>query len=108
MKTIYILLFIFSASFTSHAQTLFTYGKNAVSVDEFLRAYNKNKTPVTDREKSLRDYVDLYVNFKLKVQAAQDLRLDTSDQIKTDIANFRTQVEDNYMSDEKGRDAIIA
>lgn len=90
-----------------HAQTLFTYGKNAVGVDEFLRAYYKNKTPVEDREKSLREYVDLYVNFKLKVQAARDLRLDTSDQIIIDMQNFRTQVEDNYMSDEKGRDALI-
>ena len=108
MKRIYLLLFAITAAFAVQAQTLFTYGKHAVSVDEFLRAYNKNKTPVTDREKSIRDYVDLYVNFKLKVQAAQDLRLDTTQQIKTDMENFRTQVEENYMSDEKGREDIIA
>ena len=73
MKKLCFLLCALAATLSLHAQTLFTYGKNAVSVDEFMRAYNKNKTPVNDREKSLREYVDLYVNFKLKVQAAQDL-----------------------------------
>ena len=108
MKKLYLLFFTLATAISVHSQTLFSYGKNVVTVDEFLRAYNKNKTPVTDREKSLRDYVDLYINFKLKVQAAQDLRIDTSYQIKTDIDNFRTQVEENYMTDEKGRDALIA
>ncbi|MEO6584115.1 MAG: peptidylprolyl isomerase, partial [Ferruginibacter sp.] len=83
------------------------YGKNAVGVDEFLRAYNKNITPVTDKEKSLKEYLDLYIDFKLKVQAAQELRLDTSDQIKLDIENFRSQVAENYLNDEKSRDILV-
>ena len=52
------------------SQTLFTYGNTAVDKDEFIRAYNKNKTPVNDTEKALREYLDLYVKFKLKVKAA--------------------------------------
>ena len=87
---------------TSFSQTLFTYGKYAVGKDEFLRAYNKNNVPVANKEKSLRDYLDLYVNFKLKVQAAEDMKLDTLTQLKADLQNFRTQVQDNYLNDEKG------
>ncbi|MDB5202156.1 MAG: PpiC-type peptidyl-prolyl cis-trans isomerase [Ferruginibacter sp.] len=89
------------------AQTLITYGKNTVTKDEFLRAYNKNKPVVTDREKSLREYAELYSNFKLKVRAAQDMRIDTLQQIRYDVENFRGQVIDNYLSDEKGMNRLL-
>ena len=36
------------------AQTLFTYGNTPVDKAEFIRAYNKNKTPVDNKEKALR------------------------------------------------------
>jgi peptidyl-prolyl cis-trans isomerase SurA len=89
------------------AQTLFTYGKNETSKIDFLRAYNKNKPSTTDKEKALREYLDLYTNFKLKVKAAQELRLDTISQIKYDVQNFREQVLENYLSDEKGMQLLI-
>lgn len=84
-----------------NAQTLFTYGKKSVSKDEFLRAYNKNKSAEANKTQSLRDYLELYGNFKLKVQAADDMRLDTVTQLKSDLENFKRQVADNYMNDDK-------
>lgn len=92
---------------TLFAQALFTYGKNETSKADFLRAYNKNKPSTTDKEKAMREYLDLYTNFKLKVKAAQDLRLDTISQIKYDVQNFRDQIVENYLSDEKGMQALI-
>ncbi|MEJ7625561.1 MAG: peptidylprolyl isomerase [Ferruginibacter sp.] len=107
MKKFY-LIFSFVLIVTGcYSQTLITYGTHTVSVDEFLRAYNKNKTPVSDKEKELKDYINLYTNFKLKVQAATELRFDTLSQIRTDIENFRNQVQENYMSDEKGKELLI-
>jgi peptidyl-prolyl cis-trans isomerase SurA len=85
-----------------YSQTFISYGSNTISKQEFQKAYNKNKTTVSDKEKSLREYVDLYTNFKLKVKAAEELKLDTLPQIQTDIKNFRDQIMDNYLSDEKG------
>ncbi len=101
MKKIYLLFAILGCSIFVHAQTIFSYGNNEVKKDEFIRAYNKNNTVVSDKEKSLREYLELYSNFKLKVKAAEELRLDTLPQIQYDIENFRKQVEENYMSDEK-------
>lgn len=89
------------------SQTLFTYGDEKVSKEEFLRAYNKNKTPVEDQEKSLRDYLELYSKFKLKVKAAKQLRLDTLQQLKYDLQNFSSQVEEGYMNDEKLSDSLL-
>lgn len=102
MKKFYLLFVITTLCASVHSQTVFTYGNTPVSKEEFLRAYNKNNTPVTDKEKAIREYLDLYSNFKLKVKAAEVLRLDTLPQIQYDVANFRRQVEENYMSDEKG------
>ncbi len=89
------------------AQTLFTYGKNETNKAAFLRAYNKNKPSTSNKEKSMREYLELYTNFKLKVKAAQDLRLDTLPQIKYDVQNFRDQVVENYMNDDKGLQLLI-
>ncbi len=95
------------ATIHGNTQTLLTYGNYSVGKDEFLRAYNKNKTPVTDKEKSIRDYIDLYSNFKMKVKAAELLRVDTSAQLKADLDNFRRQIEDNYLNDEKAVNALM-
>jgi peptidyl-prolyl cis-trans isomerase SurA len=101
MKKI-LLLFAF-AWFTGivFSQTLFTYGNAAVDKTEFLRAYNKNKTPVNDKEKAFREYLELYVKFKLKVRAAKDLQMDTLPQLKYDAQSFRSQIEASYLNNEK-------
>lgn len=104
----FLLLFAF-ACFTTGAfsQTLFTYGNMAVDKNEFIRAYNKNKNPVTDKEKALREYLELYVKFKLKVKAAMELRLDTLPQLQYDAQSFRTQIEDSYLNNEKAVDDLL-
>lgn len=99
MKQLLLLIAFISISFFSYSQALFTYGNNAVSKDEFLKAYNKNKTATTSKEHALRDYLDLYIKFKLKVQAAKELRLDTLSALEADLQNFRSQIEDSYLKD---------
>ncbi|MBU3713510.1 MAG: hypothetical protein FGM46_01015 [Ferruginibacter sp.] len=97
-KTVFFLL-ILSINTNAYSQVLISYGKSVVKKDEFLRAYNKNNTRVTDKEKSIRDYVELFTNFKLKVKAAEELRMDTSEQMKADIDGFRQQIEGGYLED---------
>ena len=103
-----LLLFAFAILTTVvFSQTLFTYGNIAVDKDEFTRAYNKNKTAVTDKEKALREYLDLYVKFKLKVKAAMELRLDTLPQLQYDAQSFRSQIEDSYLNNEKAVNDLL-
>lgn len=90
------------------AQALFTYGNHSVSKQEFLRAYNKNKTTTTDKAKALREYLDLYIKFKLKVQAARDLRYDTLPALISDLENFRTQIQESYLNDEQTMESLIS
>lgn len=82
------------------SQILFTYGKYAVNAKDFLRAYNKNNTqPVTDKAKSISEYLDLFIKSRLKIEEAYERRYDTLPQIKMEVANLRTQISENYMSD---------
>ncbi len=101
MKKFLLPIAFFFISVFSYSQALFTYGSNVVSKDEFMKAYNKNKNSTTDKDQALRDYLDLYIKFKLKVQAAKELRLDTLPALETDLQNFRTQIEDGYLKDNR-------
>ncbi len=107
MKQFLMLLMAGLLTVPGFSQALFTYGPNQVSKEEFLRAYNKNKTPVTDKEQLLREYLDLYIKFKLKVKEAKVLRLDTLQQIQDDVQSFRGQLEESYLNDEKTVNALV-
>lgn len=100
-------MFVCFVVIQAFSQTLFTYGPHKVDKAEFLRAYNKNKTPVADKAQSLKEYLDLYTKFKLKVRAAQELQLDSLQQMKYDLQNFRSQVEESYLNDKKEMNALI-
>lgn len=106
MKQVYLLVAFFLSTSFSYSQSLFTYGSHAVSKNEFLRAYNKNKTIVENKDQALKDYLDLYIKFKLKVQAAKDMRLDTLPSLAADLDNFKLQIEDVYLKDEKQVNAL--
>lgn len=91
----------------SFAQNVFTYGKNTVTKDEFVRAYNKNPTASSDHKKALKEYLDLYINFKLKVQAAYDAGLDKDATQQYELQNFKKQVADNIINDEANVKALV-
>ena len=107
MKKFLLVVVLAVCFIAGRSQTLFTYGKYVVSKDEFLHAYNKNKTTTGEKPLSIKDYLDLYVKFKLKVQAAKDMHLDTLASIKSDIETSKTQLENNYMQDDKEVDALV-
>jgi peptidyl-prolyl cis-trans isomerase SurA len=101
-----VILILFAVN-NGNAQTLFTYGNYTVSKQEFLNAYKKNNTEKSVSEKSYRDYLELYIRFKLKVREAYDLKLDTLTTQKTELQNFRNQVADSYMSDDESMNTLI-
>lgn len=83
-----------------NAQTIISYGPYKVDKDELWKAFSKNNSD--KNATTFQDYVTLYTNFKLKVQAAKDLKMDTLPHIKQDVAGFRNQIMDSYLADEAG------
>lgn len=95
-----------AAACSASAQTLFTYGKESVPADEFLRAFLKaNQAPVT--EKSLKEYLDLYIASRLKIKEAKARHYDTLPQLVADMANLRQQILPNYLNDKESMDKMI-
>ncbi|HEY6505988.1 MAG TPA: peptidylprolyl isomerase, partial [Chitinophagaceae bacterium] len=88
------------ATLTASSQTLFTYGKYSASAPDFLRAFNKNNSQQAgNKAKAVSDYLDLYINSRLKIQEAYERGYDTLPQIKGEVENLRNQIIENYMSD---------
>ena len=79
MKNIYIytLLFIFS-NLCAQDRVLLSIANEDISIDDFMKTYYKNRldTDTLSFENSLEEYLDLYINFKLKVIEAEKLGLD--------------------------------
>ena len=95
-----ILLFIGNSAVAQNAQTLFTIGNTPVSVSEFEYIYKKNNgANATFSEASLREYMDLYAAFKMKVQRAKDVQLDTISALNRELEGYRKQLSRNYLTD---------
>ena len=58
---------------------------------EFEYSYNKNNTDGVIDKKTVEEYVELFVNYKLKVQAALDARIDTTSAFLKEFAQYRDQ-----------------
>lgn len=90
------------------AQTLFTYGNHAVDAAEFVRAFQKNNQAAPAKKAAaMRDYLNLYINSKLKVQEAIERGYDTLPIIRQEMENLRQQIIENYLSDPKAEEKLI-
>ncbi len=68
---------------------------------EFEYSYNKNNAEGVIDKKTVDDYVDLFINYKLKVEAALDAHLDTMVSFKQEFATYRDQqVLPSFVTDE--------
>ena len=107
-KTLLLLAVITASCFDSKAQVLFTYGGKPVSQQEFMASFNKNNTDTSGRLTALENYRDLYIRFRLRVQAARDLKMDTLPNQKADLKGFEEQIRPLYMLDQQTLDALVA
>ncbi len=109
MKYIFVSALVFCATLTQ-AQTLLTVGGENVSVDEFMSIYNKKSslkdTAVAD-EKALKEYLELYTKFKLKVKEAEKNGLDTNKKFKDELEGYRKQLAESYMTDKHVTDDLV-
>lgn len=73
----------------------------SVPRSEFEYSYNKNNTDGVIDKKTVEEYVDLFVNYKLKVQAALDAHIDTTQAFLKEFAQYRDQqVRPTFVTDE--------
>ncbi len=75
---------------------------------EFLSVYNKNNgKDVSSEKKSVKDYLNLFINFKLKVLEAQKLGLDTGAAFKQELGGYQKQLSAPYLTDKEVTDKLV-
>ena len=102
------LLFTLLIASSLSAQTLFTYADKSVSASEYTKAFNKvYPAPVADKAKKMRNYLDLYINSKLKIHEAMSRGYDTMPGFVEEYTALRNQVIENYMNDAQSLNALV-
>lgn len=87
-------------SSTAQEKTLINFGDETINASEFKRVYLKNNSGDIIEKSSVDEYLDLYINFKLKVKEAEARGYDTSKQFVEELAGYRKQLAQPYLSAE--------
>lgn len=110
---IFLLVFVlFSANAQSGKQTspnLFVINNRPVSADEFIYIYRKNhpdkKTEYT--KEKISQYLELYINFKLKVEEARARGMDTTATFLREFNTYRDELRKPYLPESKLVDSLV-
>ena len=101
-----VLLSIFLTAFALTAvsqpdETLITIGNTKISKGEFERIYQKNNNNLYNPadKKTPEDYLQMFVDFKLKVKEAETLKMDTSAAFVNELAGYRAELAAPYLTD---------
>jgi len=86
---------------------LLTIGDKQITKGEFERIYRKNSNVENADQKSVEDYLELFINFKLKVIEAEKLGLDTSRSFKNELSGYRKQLAKPYLTDKNADEKIL-
>lgn len=82
-------------------QILFSYGAKKVTTGSFLKSYLRNPGEAL-QAKALEDYLPLFINYCLKVQAAYDMRLDTLPSHLAEMRQYKGQLAESYLAESAG------
>ncbi len=75
---------------------------------EFIRVFQKNKDIVVDYEKkNFDDYFNLFVDFKIKLKQAYELKLDTISSYQKELAKYREILVTPYLQDSSASEFLI-
>ena len=87
--------------------TLLTINGNPSTVGDFLYIYQKNNQDAQIEQKTIDEYLDLFINFKLKVEAAKQAGIDTTEAFQKELRNYYKQATPKYMVDKEATDSVI-
>jgi peptidyl-prolyl cis-trans isomerase SurA len=106
MKSLH--LFLFAICVSMMQLPVFSQDKSAAvltidgeptSLEEFENIFRKNNRDSAITRQALDDYMELFINFKLKVKEARELGMDTVGKFKSELEGYRTQLARPYLTD---------
>ncbi|MBC7890847.1 MAG: peptidylprolyl isomerase, partial [Sphingobacteriaceae bacterium] len=98
-----------TTSAVSSDPVLLTVGGKPVTVSEFNQVYRKNLllSDSADVTATPQKYLDLFVNYKLKVRAAEARGLDTTQAFRDELATYRQQSAQSFLTDKAATEGLI-
>lgn len=87
---------------------LFYIDSSPFYTQEFLENYNKNAALISDSINSVDSYLKLFINYKLKVKEAKELKLDTFSSYINELNEYRTRLIEPYLKDKEVTEKLVA
>ncbi len=110
MKQLVSLILLLILSMTISAQdspVIMTIDGQSVTKQEFESIYKKNNKDASVSKEALDEYVELFINFKLKVREAERLQMDTVPQFINELKGYRKQLARPYLVDNQMTEDLI-
>ncbi len=105
---LFLSLALISNAQSNDPQILMTVGNQSVPVSEFKAMYYNNLSKDSLKNpKAMANYLQLFIDFKLKVQAAMDARLDTTLSFKQEMGQYRDKLAEPKMRDTSVENRLI-
>ena len=100
--------FLLSNAQIKDADTLITISGEPILANEFIRVYNKNLNLVQDdSQKNIDSYLELFVNYKLKLTEAKALRYDKDPKYINEFKSYKNQLTQTYLTDKNVTDDLV-
>lgn len=100
-------LLCLTAGAQNNDPVLLTVGSENITKSEFTKAYQKNSSLSEATEGDLRDYLDLYTNYRMKVQEAKSMQLDTAKAFQKEWSSYKDQYAQQYLIDTEVSDQLL-
>ena len=82
---------------TERSPLVFRVNKQPVFADEFIYLYKKNHTKPEDfKEAKIKEYLQLLINFKLKIQEAKSRGMDTTKAFVKEFSGYKEELKKPY------------
>ncbi len=98
---LFLLCGIATGSFAQDAEAIVTIGNKQFTKEEFVRIYEKNNANLLEEsdKKTPEEYMDLFINYKLKVIEAENLKMDTLPSFIRELETYRKELAAPYLTD---------
>ena len=102
LPLILLLLITITANSQKKNEVLLTINEEPVYASEFKTVFEKNLDLVLDEsQKDVDGYLDLFIDYKLKVAEAYVQGLDKNDEYVKEFAKYQDQLSENYIYDKR-------
>lgn len=94
------LVYSFLSVAQNDSEVFIDFGDEKVSKAEFKRVYEKNNSGEIISKSTVDEYLDLYINFKLKVKEAEAKEMDKDPAFVKELSGYRKQLAQPYLTAE--------